>query len=246
MENSGISRAVSGPGLPWKRLIAEFIAITAAVYLGLLADDYRDFRKDRVSEQEYLRLIAEDLDRDYEILVDLRETIEIKSIGAQLINGSPEKTEISVELAEEALSELFFTTGYDSQRTTYLGLRDSAQLELISSPSLRSSLTSYFEVQQPFLQSSVTEFGQVQQRVRVRAGQYVRIFPPDRFDTLRLLPDSPEVTKLLVPISQIQQDIELMNDIAETGARGFQIVNWTKLAEEQNRDLVDSLSEQLD
>jgi len=246
MENGGISRAVFDRGLPWKRLIAEFVAITAAVYLGLLADDYRDFRKDRVSEQEFLRLIAEDLDRDYEILVDLRKDIEIKSVGAQLINGSPDKTEISVESAEEALSELFFTSGYDSQRTTYLGLRDSAQLDLISSPSLRASLTSYFEVQQPLLKSSVTEFGQFQQRVRARAGRYVRILPPDRFDTLLLLPDSSGVTKLLVPISQFQQDIELMNDIAETGARGFQIVNWTKRAEKQNRDLVDSLSEQLD
>ena len=246
MENGGVLRARSGPGLPWKRLIAEFVAITAAVYLGLLADDYRDFRKDRVSEQGYLRLLAEDLDRDYEILVALRKNIENRSVGAQLINGSPENVEISVESAEQALTGLFFTSTYDAQRTTYLGLRDSAQLQLISSPSLRSSLTSYFEVLQPYLLVSITEFLQAQQRVRVRAGRYVRIFPPERFDTLRQSPDDPVVTKLLVPISQIREDVELMNDIAEVGARGFQMVSWMKQIEEPNEDLRNNLSKQLD
>ncbi len=79
MENGGISLAGSGPGLPWKRLIAEFVAITAGVFLGLLADDYRDFRMDRESEKEYLQLLAEDLNRDYEVLVDVRTSIEAKS-----------------------------------------------------------------------------------------------------------------------------------------------------------------------
>jgi hypothetical protein len=246
MENGSFLRAGSGPGLPWKRLIAEFVAITAAVYLGLLADDYRDFRKDRESEQGYLRLLAEDLDRDYEIIVALRKEIENKSVGAQLINGSSENTEISVESAEQALTGLFFTTTYDAQRTTYLGLRDSAQLQLISSPSLRSSVTSYFEVLQPILLVSMTEFLQAQQRVRVRAGRYVRIFPPERFDTLRQSPDDPVVTKLLVPISQIRKDVELMNDIAEVGARGFQLVSWMKQIEEPNEDLRNNLSKQLD
>jgi hypothetical protein len=246
MENGGVLRAGSGPGLPWKRLIAEFVAITAGVYLGLLADDYRDFRKDRVSEQEYLRLLAEDLDRDYENIVALRKAIEKQSVGAQLINGSPDNAEISVNSAELALTGLFFTSTYEAQRTTYLGLRDSAQLQLISSPSLRSSLTSYFEVRQPYLLVSITELLQSQQRVRVRAGRYVRIFPPERFDTLRLSPDGPIVTKLLVPISQIREDVELMNDIAEVGARGFQMTSWMKQIEEQNKDLRDNLSKQMD
>lgn len=63
---------------------------------------------------------------------------------------------------------------------------------------------------------------------------------------VKRLPGGPEVTKLLVPILRIQQDVDLMNDIAATGARGFQLVNWMKQAEEQNRDLLDGLSRQLD
>ena len=56
----------------------------------------------------------------------------------------------------------------------------------------------------------------------------------------------PVVTKLLVPISQIRKDVELMNDIAEVGARGFQMVSWMKQIEEPNEDLRNNLSKQLD
>ena len=76
----------------------------------------------------------------------------------------------------------------------------------------------------------------------MRAGRYVRIFPPERFDTLRQSPDDPVVTKLLVPISQIREDVELMNDIAEVGARGFLIVSCIKHIEEPNMIMRENLS----
>ena len=42
-------------------ILTSVILSLAGVFLGLLADDYRDFRMDRESEKEYLQLLAEDL-----------------------------------------------------------------------------------------------------------------------------------------------------------------------------------------
>lgn len=237
--------SIIGSNLRWKRLLIEFVVITAGVYLGLLADNYREFRQDRQAEQEYLQLIAADLNRDREILVALRKRIERKSTRAQEISMSRDERNWSPDSIEKALTELVFTVGYDAQSSTYRGLRDSAQLRLITSPALRARLASYFEVHQPKVERAVTEFGDYQHRVRARVGQHVRLFSPDRFRELRPAQDGPNVVTLLVPIGQLRQDLELMNDIAETGARGFQVVLFISRLENQNGDVTEILLENL-
>ena len=249
MEKSGDSRLDIAPTLPWRHLFAEFIAIAAGIFLGLLADDYRDYRTARESEQDYLRLVVADLDRDHDILVWLRRAASIKSDGAQLINNTSDKDEIATDAIELAITEIVFTLSYEPQRTAYLGLRDSAQVQLIKSASVRSSLTYYFEVTQPDLLITTAEFNQYQQYVRRRVGRYVRLFPPERFDTLHLDLDDPDVsniTKLIVPVSEIHADAELMNDIVEVGARGFQLADLIKQAENQNRGMLAQLTKYLE
>lgn len=125
--------------VPWKRLAAEFVAITVAVYLGLLADNYREFRLDKVRESEYLALLATDLDGDLETLVYTRQHIESHARAAELIHSAVGGQNVSVVDLEKAFSQLFLTWTYERQRPNYLALRNGLGLHIISDHGLRSA-----------------------------------------------------------------------------------------------------------
>jgi len=99
--------------LPWKRLAAEFVAIIVAVYLGLLADNYREYRLDKVRESEYLDLLATDLDSDLETLGYTREHIESQAHAAQTIHSAVGGQVVPVVDLEKAFSQLFLTGTYE-------------------------------------------------------------------------------------------------------------------------------------
>ncbi len=228
--------------VPWKRIIAEFIAITVAVYLGLLADNYREYRLDQVKESEYLGLLAKDLDSDLETLQYTRLGIEAQAQAAELIHRAVGGENIAVPNMEKAFSQLFLTWTYEQQRPTYIGLRDGLGLHIISSHELRSALTNYYEIDQMRLQQDyLTNYNYAQRRLREGLGKHVRFLPPGEFDSLTSIPDDFHVVRLYSPISALGEDIEFMNDIAEVGGRGFELVVEIDRVRTANREVHESI-----
>jgi hypothetical protein len=235
---------MSSSSIPWKRISAEFVAITAAVYLGLLADSYRDYRIERSEEQEYLRLLERDLDRDLEVLETLRANIEMQAQGAQFVHNAVVQPDASIDDLERAFSPLFLNFSYEQQRTTFLGLRDGAELKIIRSRNLRSAISDYYDVHQEKLQNEfMSAYIIAQQRLRINLGKYLRFFPVEVFSTLGSLPSDLRWSKLVSPVSEFKSDIAFMNDIAELGARGIELVGEIEQLKSENRELRDELGQ---
>jgi hypothetical protein len=222
--------------VPWKKITAEFIAITAAVYLGLLADNYREHRLDMVKESEYLTLLARDLDSDLETLQYTSEGITSLARAADLIHRAAGGGVSNVSDLEKAFSQLFLTWTYEQQRPTYLALRDGLGLHIISDHDLRSVITNYYEVDQSRLQQDyMTNFNFAQRRLRNRLGKYVRFLPPGDFESLSAIPDNFHVVRLHSPVSTIGDDIEFMNDLGEVGGRAFELAGEIDRVRAANR-----------
>jgi hypothetical protein len=226
----------------WKRLAAEFVAITVAVYLGLLADNYREYRLDKVRESEYLALLATDLDSDLETLGYTRQHIDSHAHAAELIHSAIGGQDVTVVDLEKAFSHLFLTWTYERQRPNYLALRNGLGLHVISDHALRSALTQYFEVDQERLQQDyMANYNHAQQRLRVGLGKHVRFFPPDEFGSLSSIPDDLHISRLFSPIPKLAEDIEFMNDIAEVGGRGFELIGQIDQVRAANREIRDKI-----
>lgn len=221
---------------PWAKMLAEFIAITVAVYLGLLADNYREHRSDTAREEEYLQLLAEDLSSDLESLERTRTEIEKQAHAADLINRTAGGEKTSVAELEKALAQLFLTWTYDAPRPTYLVLRSGLGLHIISDHEIRSTLTQYYEVDQMRLQQDyMSNYNAAQRRLRRGLGRHVRLMPPEEFDSLSLIPQDFHAVRLLSDPTEMAADIEFMNDIAEQGARAFELVAEIDRVKSANR-----------
>jgi hypothetical protein len=236
----------SNSQVPWKRILAEFVAITVAVYLGLLADNYREYRVDKKTEREYLRLLAGDLDSDLETLQFTKQGIEAQARAAQSIHSAVGGEDIAISDIEKAFSQLFLSWTYEQQRPTYLALRDGIGLHIISSQELRAALTSYYEVEQMRLQQDyMTNYSKARWRLREGLGKHVRFLPPGEFDSLSSIPDDFHVVRAYSSVSTLGKDIEFMNDIAEIGGRGFELtiqIDQVRTANREVHELIISAS----
>ncbi|MDH3275043.1 MAG: hypothetical protein OEM99_10950 [Gammaproteobacteria bacterium] len=130
------------------------------------------------------------------------------------------------------------TWTYEQQRPNYLALRNGLGLDVISDQDLRAALTKYYEVNQMRLQQDyVTNYSYAQRRLRKGLGKHVRFFPPGEFDSLGAIPDDFHVVRMYSPLSTIAEDIEFMNDMAEVGGRGFELVVEIDRVRLANRDI---------
>jgi hypothetical protein len=229
---------------PWQRIFAEFVAITAGVFLGLLADDYRGYRAERATEREYVDLFEQDLDRDLESLKVTRGWLENHANGALTIRRAVGHADIHSDSFDRALSVMFFTNTYDWRRSTFVSLRDGAGLHVIEDPSLRSTLTDYYEVSQVGLQAYIADYRMAHQRLRLWLGRHVRFMPVEEFDELWPLPEDMSLARLHSPLAELQQDIEFLNDVTEVGARSFELLEEIERMAAENRMLRNVLAAQ--
>ena len=228
----------TGKAIPWSRIGVELIAISVAVYLGLLADNYRESRQESIREAEYLALFANDLDSDLAALDYTRSGIENLANAAQLIHRAAGGADVAVSEIEWAFAQLFMTWTYEQQRPTYLALRSGVGLHIITDHELRSALTNYYETDQTRLQQDYIEnFNQAQQRLRNQLDTYVRFLPPEEFTDLTMVPADFDVARLRPTTPGLADDISFVNSIAEVGGRGFELVGEIDRIKQLNRSL---------
>lgn len=229
----------SPASIKWKRLATEFVAIAGAVYLGLLADNYREYRSERTSEAEYRAQFLQDLDRDIEVLGNLRSEIGDQATAALWIHEAAHGIERSRESVERAFSVLFLTWTYERQRAAYLGLRDGLGLHIVRDFEMRSMLIDYYEIEQSLLlRDFVENYNIAQRRLRPMLDSYVNFVPPtgtdadwsfalEHFHFARLQDDAPSFA----------DDSSFMNAIGEIRARGFELVLEIDDVIRKNREL---------
>lgn len=227
----------------WRRLAAEFVAVAGAVYLGLLADDYREYRSERASEAEYRSQFLQDLDRDVEVLGDLQSSIGDQATAALWLHEVANGKDRSRDSIERAFSVLFLTWTYERQQATYLGLRDGLGLHIVEDFDLRSTLIDYYEVEQNLLQGDYVEnYNIAQRRLRPMLDRYVDFVPPTEIDNdWSLSLEHFHVARLRDDYEDFANDPAFMNAIGEIRGRGFEMVFKIDDVIRNNRELKERL-----
>ncbi len=134
-------------------LVLEAAAIFAAVTLGFIADDYRDYRTDRRLEQESLNQVLLDLELDTADLTPiLRQATRIAD-GMRWISNGIARGRLDSDSLLTVVDTLNQTAAYSYEvsNSAYVGLKSTGRLDLIRDAELRRALVQYYEDRQPIL-----------------------------------------------------------------------------------------------
>ena len=209
----------------WVAVVLDFFIVVVGVFVGIQVDNWNQARISQGKELEYLSLLDRDLERGVSVLEQLSANIGQHVSAAQLISRSSGRTDIDVVDIEKAFSKLYMTYAYVPQQSTYIGLRNGAHLDILRDTELRSALVDFFEVRQNRFQAEyIRDYTLTQQRLHRHLANYVRFLPAERLDAFATPPDNLHWTKLIAPLSALDEDVEFLNDLAELGARGDEIL----------------------
>ena len=182
------------------------------------------------------------MNSDLETLQYTKLGIEVQARAAELIHRAVGGEDIVATDIEKAFSQLFLSWTYEQQRPTYLGLRNGLGIHIISNQELRSAVSRYYEIDQQRLQQDyLTNYSHARWRLRESLGKHVRFLPPEEFGSLSSVPDDFDVVRSKSRTSTIGEDVELMNDIAEIGRRGFELVAQIDRLQAANREVHEKL-----
>jgi len=219
----------------WSAVFLDFIIVVVGVFVGMQVDNWNQGRIDQNKSHENLILLKRDLARDVEVLDEFRNKIRRHAEGAQLILNSISGSNIDTIEIEKAFAQLYLTWAYTPQQPTYLGLRNGAQLDLVRDIDLRSSIIDYYEVSQTrFQMEYVRDYSFAQRLLHENFSNYVRFLPPERSTSLSSAPDGGHWTSLISPISDGADDVNFLNDLAEFGARAFEMLSVIDALKTQN------------
>jgi len=209
----------------WFAVWLDFFIVVIGVFVGIQVNNWNQERISQNKANEQLILLNRDLTRDVEVLGDLRDKIGRHTEGAQLILDSIGGFDTEAIELEKAFSELYMTWAYTPQQPTYLGLRNGAQLDLLRDTDLRTSIVEYYEISQTrFQMEFMGDYAIAQRLLHKHFSRYVRLLPAERSSSLSTGPKDMHWTMLIVPVSEGVNDVELLNDLSEVGARGAEIL----------------------
>jgi hypothetical protein len=132
------------------RVLLEAVVIVGSILLAFGIDDWWDGVQDRRDEYEALAGFRADLRTDSADLHNTRNQLARYDERAAWINRRV-GVATPTDSAEAAVRSMFFFSLYQPVRTTYVGLRDSGQVGLLSDQDLRRDLINYYEVSQPYM-----------------------------------------------------------------------------------------------
>ena len=119
----------------------------ASILLALGVDEWRDEKRDRELENEYLVRLAEDLDTNITILEEQRRGDESKVANARAIyplvsSGNWGELDSTIVIAASYYASPAATPGWIDD--TFEELKSTGRLGLIRDPSIRRSLLAYY------------------------------------------------------------------------------------------------------
>jgi hypothetical protein len=136
----------------YARLLLEVVAIFGAVFLGFLADDYREYRGDRTRERELLSQLMRDLVADSAQLTEASLPSANRAAALTWLHNNLRRLDVPRDSVIDVLGHVEISTQYSPVTFTYTGLKTSGRLDLIRDDALRDQLVNYFEDRVPYLQ----------------------------------------------------------------------------------------------
>jgi hypothetical protein len=128
--------------LPWKRLVAEVVAIVFGILLAFAIDAWWQDRADRQVEAQYLRALRDDLDASLSLLdaADASQQLQTEYLESllRIDEIDPEPEDVRLWLREG----VFVIGTYQPQLSSLRDLESSGQSQLIRDLALRSALAS--------------------------------------------------------------------------------------------------------
>lgn len=130
----------------WFAVFLDFIIVVVGVFIGIQVSNWNAEIAERRTETEYLRQLQGDLRN---IQDEVAAQIEFEQFHANLANEVHDliRNDGSVERALKitmGLNELTVRRTLRTQSPTFLDLQGSGRLEIISDPTLRAAVISYF------------------------------------------------------------------------------------------------------
>lgn len=135
--------------LPWIRLVAEFLVIFVGITLSLIADDWRQSRRDLEAERRALSELLIDLEADAESLEQLQATMVMHDRAAMWLYRSIGQSEVAVDSLMVRLKRMHGLNLFKAQRATYAALLSTGELGVVGDEVLRRAIARYYEDLQP-------------------------------------------------------------------------------------------------
>ncbi|MDH3208744.1 MAG: hypothetical protein OEO79_19255, partial [Gemmatimonadota bacterium] len=173
------------------KLGAELLAIGAGVFLGLLADDWRDLRIQRTAGLDALELVREDLRSDSAELAATRSGLLPRSeLAPWLIRNQQER--VAPDSAVTVVGLVLLLPRYQRIRPSYIALRETGRLDLIQNVEVRSEVVAYFERTQEQFVQELSDWLSVRELLIAELNKH---FVISGSDTLRTVwPTPPDLT----------------------------------------------------
>ena len=173
------------------KLGAELLAIGAGVFLGLLADDWRDLRNERAAGLDALELVREDLRSDSAELAAVRSALLPRAeLAPWLIRN--QRVRAAPDSVLTVLGPVLLLPRYQRIRPSYIALRETGRLDLIQNVEVRSEMVAYFERTQEQFVQELSDWLSVRELLIAELNEY---FVMSGSDTLRTVwPTPPDLT----------------------------------------------------
>lgn len=207
----------------WKRGLVEFVVIFAGVSLSLLADGWRDERREGRERTAVLERIEEDLREDLDEHAFVRGRADaLLGTATWLLDrwgaAAPEPDSTASVLARLGCPLIF-----EYRSPAYAGLKSSSGLPLISSTDLGHRIIEYFEVHQVEAENFAENLAAAQARLLEALYGYVA------FDAC--YPEKlPTRAPLLVSWDVLSTDLALRNRLVEVVTLSSLTAEWVDRA----------------
>ena len=135
------------PPIPWLRLIAEAGVVVLSILLALAVDEWREGRRDRGFEHEYLQRLLNDADTNLSVITIIRDAQTSQVSNARLVyplvsQGDWQDLDTAtVVLASYLATPSPTPTWVDD---TFEELKSTGRLALIRSATIRAELLAYY------------------------------------------------------------------------------------------------------
>ena len=173
------------------KLAGEFLAIGAGVFLGLLADDWRDLRNQREAGLDALVLVREDLRSDSVELATTRSALLTRSeLTPWLIRNH--RARETPDSAVIVLGSVLTLPRYQRIRPSYIALRETGRLDLIQNDAIRSEMVAYFERTQEQFVQELSDWLRVRELLIAELNEYWMISGSETLQTV--WPTPPDLT----------------------------------------------------
>lgn len=199
------------------RLFAEFLVVFGGVVLAFLADDWREFRADRLTERRALELVVRDLRQDSVELERYARNLESRQRDAASFLGMLSDDEA---LPDSIVVRRYQAVGrefnYRPTGPAFEGLRDSGGLSLITNPAVADALLGYYDSQHRYLDDLREDEKDALATFRDLGLQHVTVLPRDDGNFLYVAGD-PSPAVLLSSLAEMRSDRRLRASIGQLG-----------------------------